>query len=140
MNATEETSEYYTYEKAAQVLGISYGHLARAISQYGVFHPVHAGKGMRKHLLKSEVDARVGEQLFTQRKPKKIKQKGSLLQGELGTHIDVEALVRAESARITTSFAELLAQFIGPSGSEAVKAWKEKVESEGIRLVASSFR
>jgi predicted DNA-binding transcriptional regulator AlpA len=69
MQATIDTSDYYTFEEAAHALGFSLAHVYRAVS-YDVFHPVRLGKGARKHLLKSEVDAKIGQPLYSRRKTK----------------------------------------------------------------------
>jgi hypothetical protein len=119
MQETDEVSNYYTYEEAAEVLDVSYPHLIRAINQFGVFHPVHIEKGARKHLLKSEVDAMVGEQLFTQRKIKKSKQVS--LQDVPDARIDVEA-IRAEVARQAISaVTDVLGSFLKPTTVENIK-------------------
>jgi hypothetical protein len=68
-NATMTSNEHYTYEEACKVLGVSYSQLTKAVS-FETFHPVASGKRSRKYLLKSEVDAMIGKQLFTQRKPR----------------------------------------------------------------------
>ena len=69
--ALSERAGYYTYEETAKLLCISYQHLLRVIG-FGVFHPTRLGDGARKYLLKSEVDAKVGEILYSLRRPKTV--------------------------------------------------------------------
>ncbi len=68
-------NEEYTYEEACEVLGVSRTMLDRAIARR-VFSPIRHRGQARKYLLKSEVDAKIGKQLFSQKKPKPKSVKG----------------------------------------------------------------
>jgi predicted site-specific integrase-resolvase len=112
---SEKSDEYYTYEEASQVLGVSYVHLARAVGR-GAFHPIPSRMGARKYLLKSEVDAKVGQQLYTERKPPKNKvlqeYKDAIVRQ---SGVDIESLVREEAReevhRELQSFRDVLKSF-----------------------------
>ncbi len=139
MQTTNETNEYYTYDEAAEVLGVSYGHLARAIAEFGTFHPVRTGKGARKHLLKSEVDAMVGKQLFTQRKIKEVKRVP--FQDVPGARIDVEAIRTEVTKQTVSAVSDTLGKVFSDAFVELITSrLSHKIEGEDSSRTAVPFR
>lgn len=61
--------ETYTYEETCDILNISRSTLNRAIAQ-GVFRPIRKPGASRKYLLKNEVDAKIGQLLYSLKEPK----------------------------------------------------------------------